>query len=527
MVDINKNCVSDSDCDKNKICAFNEKDLSNYCISNSINDLYYGCALENYDFESIENKSNNNNLYDCINFTRRQLNKDNLEYNYMIYKPKKDVFVDTSTINIYLKCEEEILAAIPYEDYFTINCENNQKNCILTSKDSLFNFIIQNTKNCNKNIYLDVIYQCENEGIKKTEKIPININNFNIVKINLKCPIDKNNDKFKSKCESIYINDNDINNKYSTLINKSKNINECKIPLFKVPRLVKNINKYKQLKSKNSKNELKDYDKKINEKIEDLKKLEAEKYIKVKKFKNDIDISYEESYDIINKKPLDKLITDPHDNWKIYKNYDAAYNLYYNNEKNKVLTYYGKVYTINDAVKIADQNEQNYFVWYHNSYELSDFASKLYFIDIYYGEQEVLKKKNWIKHDNVTTGVLKFNIESFTDIIAEELDTNDDSNIIKIFETAKVNNNNLQKELKELDNHYPIQHKKNIYNNIIKYYDHKNTTYRQAILMNEYEENVNNIIILALSIISIILFIILISFIAYFNYKYAEKVKSL
>ena len=523
MVDINKNCLLDSDCDKNKICAFNEKDLNNYCISNSINDLYYGCASENYDFESIENKSNNNDLYECINFTRRQLNKDDLEYNYMIFKPKKDAFVDTSTINIYLKCEEEILAAIPYEDYFNINCENNQKNCILTSKESLLNFIIQNTKNCSKNIYLDIIYKCENEGIEKTEKIPININNFNPIKINLICPIDKNNDKFKSKCESIYIND--ISN--SNLINKSKNINECKNPLFKVPRLVKNINKYKQLKSKNSKDELKDYDKKINQKIEDLKKLEAEKYIKVKKLKNDVDISYEESYDIINKKPLDKLITDPHDNWKIYKNYDAAYNLYHDDEKNKVLTYYGKVYTINDAIKIADQNEQNYFVWYHNSYELSDFASKLYFIDIYYGDQEVLKKKNWVKHENVTTGVLKFNIESFADINTEDIDKKDESSIIKIFENAKVNNNNLQKEIKDLVNNYPQKDQKNINNNIIKYYDHKNTTYRQAILMNEYEENINNKILLMLSIISIIVFITLIFVIAYFNYKYTEQIKLL
>jgi heme/copper-type cytochrome/quinol oxidase subunit 2 len=45
--------------------------------------------------------------------------------------------------------------------------------------------------------------------------------------------------------------------------------------------------------------------------------------------------------------------------------------------------------------------------------------------------------------------------------------------------------------------------------------------------MNEYEENINNTIILALSIISVILFIVLILFIVYFNYKYAEKIKLL
>jgi hypothetical protein len=47
--------------------------------------------------------------------------------------------------------------------------------------------------------------------------------------------------------------------------------------------LVKDINNYKKIKSKNINNEIKEYDNEINKKIEDLKKLESEKYIKLEK----------------------------------------------------------------------------------------------------------------------------------------------------------------------------------------------------------------------------------------------------
>lgn len=529
MVNINKSCILDEDCDKGTICAFDEKDFSNYCISNNINDLYYGCINDNIEnnLESIENKSNNDtfNFTDCINFSRRQINKDNLEYNYMIYKPKKNVFVDTTTINIYLKCEDEILAIIPYGDYFNLKCDDNQQNCILESKESLLNFIIQNTKNCDKKIYLEIIYECENEGLKKSKKIPIYLDNFIPIEINLTCPIDNNNEKFKSKCESIYINEYDTNN-YENIIDSKKKFNECKNPLFKVPRIVKNINNYKKLKSNYSKNELKDYDKKINEKIEDLKKLEAEKYMRLKKIKNNVDISFEDSYKKINanstSNSFNKLTNDA---WKIYKNYDAAQNLYEENEKNKVLTYYGKVYTLDDAMRIAEENDQNYFVWYHNSYELDDFASKLYFIDVFFGEQNLLKKKNWVKHENVTTCVSQFDIETFIDKNDIDDSSADNENLVKIkkiFKESGENNSKLNNEIGLFINKN-MHDLKNIHNNIIKYLDDKITTYGQAISMNNYETNINNTIILVLSGIFGMMILISVMAMGYFNYKYAGK----
>ena len=222
-----KSCISDNDCDNNSICAFNNNDLEHYCVSNNINDLYYGCidnSVNNID--SVESKStlDHINYKKCIDFTRRQINNEGLEYNYMIFKPKKYAYIDTTTINIYLKCEEQILVIIPYNDYFNLRCDENRENCILESKESLLNFIVQNSTNCNKKLYLEVIYECENEGIKKKEKIPVYLDNFKDIKIKLKCPIDDNNDKFKSKCEAVYINNFDKKNNINELIDVKKSL---------------------------------------------------------------------------------------------------------------------------------------------------------------------------------------------------------------------------------------------------------------------------------------------------------------
>ena len=525
MVNINKNCLTDTDCDKDKICAFDEINLEHYCINNNKSNLYYGCLNDNNNFESTENKFNNldYDIKDCIDFSRRQLNKDNIEHNYMIYKPKKNIFIDTTTINIYLKCNKEILAIIPYLDYFNIKCDDNKEICILESKKSLLNFIIQNSKNCIENIYLEIIYECENEGLEKILKIPIDIENFNELNIELKCPINNNN--YKSKCESIYINPYLLEkDNYNELIDINISTRECENPLFKVPRLVKNINNYKRLKTKNSKDELSEYDIKINEKIEDLKKLEAEKYVKLKKLKNGIDITLEESYDIINKSSLDKLINNNLEDWKIYENYDAIQNLFEENEKNELLTYYGKVYTLDLAIEIANENSQNYFVWYHNSYEVNDFASKLYFIDIFYGNQDLLKKSNWIKHENVTTCVSKYDIETFVDLNLEEESINNNKdiligNLIDIFKKKDEYNGNIYDDIGEIINN-SMNNSQNIYNNVNKYLDDKITTYGQAISMNNYEENINNKILKILSFVSIIMIIIFIFLLAYINYNY-------
>lgn len=187
-----------------------------------------------------------------------------------------------------------------------------------------------------------------------------------------------------------------------------------------------------------------------------------------------------------------------------------------------MISYYGKVYTIEEAINIAIDNNEKYFVWYHNSYELDDFASKLFFIDIYYNDTGLLKKKNWTKHENVSTCISKNYVEFILDGESFIDDNDEDENINKLQEifqgstesteiTSKILNEFLEKNITET---------KNINNTVIKNLDNKITTYGQAIAMNNYETNINNKILFGLSII---LFLIIILFFIMFIYYQIKK----
>jgi hypothetical protein len=408
-------CNTDKDCDNNNICSFNPNDLKHYCINNDIEYLYQGCIKDDSyknNFETVDYNNNSSDYMKCIDFGRRQKNKDGFEYNYMVFKPQKNVYVDTTTINIYLKCDGLLIAAIPYEDYFNIKCENDQQNCILESKKSFMNFVIQNTEKCiGKNIYLEVIHECENEKVKSSQNIPIDINKNDPIKINLKCPIQENN--FKPTCQAVYIDNNGIENNNVNIVDNNIKLYECQKPIYKIPIIVNDINNYKRMKKKQSSMEIKNYDYKINEKINELKKLEAEKYMKLKIIQTGKSISFEDAYNIVDKFSISKLISTSNNNWNIYKNFDAAQNLFEENTKNNFITYYGKVYSLQEALNVVNQNNQNFFVWYHNSFEFNDYASKLFFIDIFYVDDELLQKSNWAKSKNVSTGLIKFDLEHF------------------------------------------------------------------------------------------------------------------
>jgi hypothetical protein len=528
MGDINKKiCKTDKDCDENYLCGFNEADYNNYCIDNSAEKLYGGCLIdyENSNFEAIESKSlNNNETYrDCIEFVRKQTNKDGLDFNYMIYKGKKKVFVDIGTINIYLKCDDEILAVIPYTDYFELRCDKTQENCVLIGKESLKNFIRQNTRNCNGKISLDITYECENEGLKKTENILVNLNQNILIKISMNCPINKNDNRFKTKCEAMYINNRSDNLK--TYIDYGKTLENCSNPIFRVPKPVYDMSKYKMMKNKYYHNELNKYDQKISEKKNDLKILEAEKYIKLKNIHSGKMISLEEALKIIDKYPLEKNVT----NWKIYKNYDAAQKLFHYDEyQNKVLKYYGKVYTLEDAIEAANINNELFFVWYHNSFELDNFASKLYFIDIYSLEENILKKENWVKSENVSTGIIKFELEHFDNDIQNNLvdyiSSDDEKNIDKLKEIFDTTSSNIGLE-EEIENAVGLflNNTSNINEKVIKQLDTKITTMGQAITMNDYQTDVNNKLLFYLGIFVIIIIIILIVVLVYYNNKIGGK----
>jgi len=529
-----KMCETDNECNKNELCTFNETDLNNYCISTSIENNYIGCLdNRNINYESIESKIPNQTYMDCINFTRKQTNNDNLPYNYMLFRPEIKTYVDTTTIVIYLKYNDEIVAVIPYEDYFILKCDNNRNNCILESKDSLYRFIKQNIMEIrsvspNDKIIIEIIYECENEGLKKIEKIPIDITIPKKLMINLTCPINPSNSLLKSKCESLFVEDN---NELKLRIDTKKIINDCNNPLFKIPTIIKDKRIYKKVNDKRNQKEILNYDEKIEQKQYELKLLEAEKYIKLKKIQNGQNIPLEEAMEKINNLQINKM-----SNWKIFKNYDAAEKLFEYQETNvQVLKYYGKVYTIQDAIDAANKNNELFFVWYHNSFELDEFASKLYFIDIYSLDENILNKENWVKSENVSTGLMKITIENYDDYENEDIMTNDyemvsvvmgdvinneQSNFVnelitELNEIDTSHNNNLD-SLKSTMNSY-IEQSANINENIIKNLNNKITTYSQAISNNDYEEQINNNILFYLIIVMGVLILILVSLIVYYN----------
>ena len=177
------------------------------------------------------------------------------------------------------------------------------------------------------------------------------------------------------------------------------------------------------------------------------------------------------------------------------------------------MKYYGLVYTIEDAIRIANENNENLFVWYHNSFELDNFASKLYFIDIYNVDEELLSKKNWVKSENTTTGILKVQLEHFDD--------SDNNNVIDatandVIKNELYNENNVlkQKYFNLIDQNLNA---KNINNNVLKILNDKITTYGQAISMNNYETNINNNILIVLSVVLGIVGLLFVVVLVYFN----------
>jgi len=265
-------------------------------------------------------------------------------------------------------------------------------------------------------------------------------------------------------------------------------------------------------------------------------------------------IPYEDALKIVS----NKSVQVSKNKWKIFSNMDAIQKLFsYNENETEILKYYGKVYTIQEAIDIANKNNELFFVWYHNSYELDNYTSKLFFIDIFSLDENILNKKEWVKSENVSTGILNFNMENFNGGYGTEFSANPKSlfgidpeedlydinhsdyieggNIIgydiydsttnnldklsNILEKAQINDK-IQLEIEETLEDY-ILNNKNLNDNVINNINNKLTTYEQAINMNDYETNINNNILLYLGIIFGILFIIFVSMLAYYNNKTA------
>ena len=494
-------CKNDKDCLKTEMCSLDEVTLKQTCVSSSPQTMYYGCASTDSLGDPLIKTGADTSFQECIDFTRRQLNKDGFEYNFMIYRPKTKVFVDLTNIIIYLKCGEEILSAIPYGDYFTLECDASQERCVLRPKEGLAQFIYQNALRSNMNdVYLEITYQCENESVSKTDRVPPHFASHALT-----CPVQTNDDAYRIKCSALFY-EGDVSTRVdpSASVDTRVDMPNCKTnPLFKIPVITNDVSKYEKKRRHRNKELIHSYNAEIEHKIDDLKRLEAEKYIRLVKFQKGTDISMDEAMRVINARPLNTIVQTDKDDWKVFRNMDAAQSLLYKeNEKNKVLEYYGKVYTLNDAIQAANENNQSFFVWYHNSYELDEFASKLYFIDIYFSDSELLQKRNWTHYDNVSTCILKDYVEKEdgTDDVPSVVDVHE---LKEIFEDSTGNTAKISDILTK-----SMINMRSINNAVIKGLNNKITTYGQMITMNNYEGDILSKIIMGMTIVFILLFFI-------------------
>jgi len=523
-----KICKNDSECNSNELCSFNPNDMNHYCVNNSKNDLYSGCLKDKNSINHyIESKSKDDylNMKKCIEFARRQKNPDGMPYNYMLFKQKKNVFVDTTNIIIYLKCGDEILAAIPYNDYFTIKCDDSQENCTLTAKKSLYNFIQQNTRNCQRKIYLEVTYECENEQLKNTKKIPVYLDKYDKIEIKLTCPINQNDERFQSKCVAAYIDEDMIQS--NKVLNREQTLYDCKNPAYTVPYIVDDMSNYKKIKNKYNHIEVSKYDDEIDSTVQNLKKLKAQKYMRLHKIQTGKDIDYETAYQTICKQRFD-IDNNQNENWTLFKNYDAI--RYLLNEENPAVKLHGMVYSIDEAVRLATQKNESFFVWYNNSYEESDFASKLFFVDIFSINNDLLNKSEWAQGENVITGLFKFEEFGVLADIASAVETglglsssSDDSQKVTELQKSLIEseeyNNILTDQYNQLITNNLNLTNYNMNDSIMTNLDNQITTISQAINMGNYEVNINDNIIYVLQILLVFIFLIGIGILVYTSYK--------
>jgi len=527
-----KICKSDLECNSNELCSFNPNDMNHYCINNSKNDLYSGCLKDKNSINHyIESKSKDDylNMKKCIEFARRQKNPDGMPYNYMLFKQKKNVFVDTTNIIIYLKCGDEILAAIPYNDYFTIKCDDSQENCILTAKKSLYNFIQQNTRNCQRKIYLEVTYECENEQLKTTKKIPVYLDKYDKIEIKLTCPINPNDERFQSKCVAAYIDEDMIQS--NKVLNREQTLYDCKNPAYSVPYIVDDMSNYKKVKNKYNHIEVSKYDDEIDSTVQNLKKLKAQKYMRLHKIQTGKEIDYDTAYQTICKQRFD-IDNNQNENWTLFKNYDAI--RYLLNEENPAVKLHGMVYSIDEAVTLATQKNESFFVWYNNSYEEQDFASKLFFVDIFSINNDLLNKSEWAQGENVITGLFKF--EEFGALVGAaaaveaglgvtHAPSDDPQKILelqKLYIESEEYNNILTDQYNQLVSNNLNLTNYNMNDSIITNLDNQITTLAQAINMGNYEVTMNDNIIYALQVLLVFIFLIGVGILVYTSYKKSQ-----
>ena len=295
-----KFCYNDNDCLNNEYCSFDPQTITNSCISKK--DLKLGCLnnieqlkelgdvkmISSYNIEDQVNEDS------CINFSRKQKNKDGLYYNHFIYKRKKNTPIDINNIDINLSCDEVNNISLSNNDFFDIVCEENMETCKLKSNTLFKNFLKSNEKTCKTNKKINVNYSCENENVKNTDSFNIKDDTANI---ELSCPINKDDEKLKSKCTALYI-ENDNTNILDKIDVTYNNFN-CLNPLYITPIEVGDISLYKDIKKNKLSKELNNYNNMIDTNSEGIRNIKIQKIITEYEYANGQVITFEQAKKIL------------------------------------------------------------------------------------------------------------------------------------------------------------------------------------------------------------------------------------
>ncbi len=520
-------CNTDNDCKrKNQMCGFDTNDLKHKCIPANKKILYQGCLnTKKYNqFDKIETNSEENtkNIKTCIDFVRQQKNKDGFFYNYMIFKNKKNAFVDPNTINVYLKCNKELILVMPSKDFFTMECDDKQQRCVLRPNSTFMTFIQTNKKTCGGKLSLDVEYACENENLQNTLHIPLHMDRLQDLKIELSCPVDMKDDKFQSKCVAAYFdtqNSNPGDFKYLELLDKNVKPDDCVQPVYKVPMLIDDIDVYKQIVYQKQEGDIQDYNIMLKEKEDELDHIRAKKLKIRHKLETGRELSDEEALRMVEYNKTEYFdSSSPSCVWKIH---DHKHGLHHFGliEEEQLLKYTtpveGKIYSIEEAKNRACQLNASLFLWFSNTYYLSNIRNKMYIImPSQLNEIEKTFGKNdwkkWESVQNVYTGVLT----TESQLLQERFDT-----------VQQVSNDTIQ----QLYNQFATYFDKNVDNTDEKIQTNQNKlqtqedqikTITQQIKMNQYETSINNQM---LTLLIIAFLILLILSIGYYVYKKIQK----
>lgn len=517
-------CKYDGDCGKNEYCSFDDRTLKHQCVPNKSKMFYEGCLnTKKYnEFDKIESssKEDHQNLKSCIDFVRRQKNKDGLHYNYMVYKNKKNSFVDLSTINVYLKCNDELLLVMPTKEFFHINCDHAQQKCILTPNETFFTFLSSNQKTCGGKLSLDIEYSCENENLLKKFKVPLSMKSLRGLKIDLTCPVNIEDSRFQSRCVAAYFDTQNSNpdvTKYLELLDKNIEPENCVQPVYKVPRIIQDKDIYLQLQKQKNQRNIEDYNEKLEERERELNKIRAEK-LKIQ-YKNDTgkELDDREALRMVQMNKTEYFSQDQKSstsscNWKIHEHKNLFGDYLEENDIRKYATpFEGKIYMIEEAKNKACELNASMFVWFSNKYELSNLRNKLFVItpsqwDRIQKDFDNTDWSKWKKVNNVHVGRLT----SENELLKEEFDsqlavTTQQLNqyynqFLNFFEQTVIHTD------EKVDNNQ----------NTLKNLEDKISTMTQDIKKNEYETNVHNQL---MGILGGIIIIILILYVVYLAYK--------